>query len=203
MFDAQTKSLNNMLYHYKPYRGKKDIIDRTKMPVFRCTPNDKSSEMWKNQDERSRAFASVPDEFKNIDHVDVIASCHSIRCQFDADREDIARQGSPSGFGRSFYGKIKIKDGLLVGNIYDIVKTKTSERKLNKWKTLYPKEYRTLMRKYKHEPIAARMWNREIHTYHKMTIDVETGKVKSKLVKFPTIIQPGEAIKQTTTTGKK
>jgi len=160
IFEAQTKDLDCMMHNYHPYE--KDFIDRTKLPVFRSAPNDKQADVWKTQDERQRAFATIPEEFKKLKYVNVIADCHSIKCQFDSDREDIIRQGCPSGFGRQFEGKIKIKDGMLVGKIYDIKKTPTSEKKLSKWKELYPKEYKRLMKKYKHEPIAARMWNRTI-----------------------------------------
>jgi hypothetical protein len=217
MFDAQTKDLEPACYNYYIYRGKKDILDRTKLPVFKSNPNDKEASVWKSQDERSRANASVPKEFKDLKFVNVIAGCHSARCQFDGDRDDIIRQGCPSGFGRQFEGKIAIKDGLLTGDIYDIEKDDLTEKKLNKWKILYPKEYRILMKKYKHEPFAAHVWNSEsstfpkmcnaahrkcaISSYHKLTIS-KTGKMKSKLVRFPIAMQPKEAIK-TTTTGKK
>lgn len=202
MFDAQTKDLNPACFNYHTYRGKKDILDRTKLPVFGSTPNDKSAKVWKSQDEHSRAMAMIPKECKDLKFVNVIAGCHSARCQFDADRDDIIRQGCPSGFGRQFTGKIAVKDGLLTGNIYDIEKDDFNEKKLNRWKTLYPKEYRMLMKKYKHEPFAAHVWNSEIPSFHRLTI-TKKGKMKSQLVRLPIAMQPNEVIKSTTTTGKK
>ena len=202
LFDAQTKDLDNLLYHYHTY-DKDRLLDRTKLPVFKSTPNDKSAGIWKSQDERSRSKSTIPEEFNKLKYVEVIAGCHSDRCQFDADREDIVRQGCPSGFGRHFRGKIAIKDGLLVGKIYDIEKEELSEKKLDKWKTLYPKEYRALMKKYKHEPFAVRAWNRELPSFHRIKVDVKKKKIKCELVRFPTVLQPTEVIKQTTTTGKK
>jgi hypothetical protein len=193
LFDAQTKDLTPACYNYHVYRGKKDIIDRTKMPVFESTPNDKSPSVWANQDERSRAMAAVPEAFKELKFVNVIAGCHSPECQFYADREDILRQGSPSGFGRQFKGKISIKDGLLTGNIYDIEKDNLSDKKLDKWKEKYPKEYKMLMKKYKHEPFAVRAWNRELPSFIRMIINPKKKKITSKRIKFT----------KTTTTGKK
>ena len=198
VFDAQTKDLDPACYSYRPYE-KDRLLDRSRIPVFKQNPADKSHKLWKSQDERARTWATIPEKCKDLKFVGVIAGCHSDRCQFDADRDDIIRQGCPSGFGRHFEGKIAIKDGLLVGIIYDIVKDDMTENKLNKWKTLYPKEYRILMKKYKHEPFAARAWNHAIPSYHKITVDVKKKKIKSKLVRFPTIMQPNEVIKQTTT----
>lgn len=160
LFDAQTKDLENMLFVYNTY-NKDDMIDRTKLKVFKQTPEDISAQCWKNQDQRSRALATIPEGFENLKYVNVTADCNSIKCQFDGDRDWIIHQGSTSGFGRFFRGKIKIEDNMLVGKIYDIEKDDLTEHKLNKWKKLYPKQYKQLMKEYKHEPIAARMWNRK------------------------------------------
>lgn len=192
LFDAQTKDLSPACFVYHTYE-KDRLLDRTKMPVFRQNPYDRSNTIWKSQDERSRAMATVPEGFKDLKFVDVIAGCHSAKCQFDADREDIIRQGSPSGFGRQFTGKIAIKDGMFVGKIYDTKKDELNDKKLNRWKTLYPKEYRMLMKKHKHEPFAVRAWNRELPSYIKMTVNVKKKNITSKRIRFP----------KTTTMGKK
>ena len=187
-FEAQTKDLGDMIYTYHPYEKDK-LLDRTKLPVFGCGPFDITYKLWKSQDERNRENARVPDEYKDLKFIEVVCDCHSIKCQFDADRDDIIRQGCPSGFGRMFHGKIAIKDSMLTGNIYDIMKDNLTENKLNRWKKLHPKEYRKLMKKYKHEPIAIREWNREIPSFHRLTIDTKKKKIKSELIKFPIMIK--------------
>ena len=158
LFDAQTKDLGSMMFHYHTYE-KDTLLDRSKLPVFKKTPSDRSYKLWKSQDERKKEEARIPDEYNKLKFIDVIADCNSIECQFVSDREDIIRQGSPSGFGRSFDGKILIKDGMLVGKIIDIKKDRVSEKALDKWKEKNPKKYARLMKKFKHEPIAARKWN--------------------------------------------
>ena len=203
VFDAQTKDLDRMMNHYRVYEGRKDIIDRSKLPVFKSVPNDKSAKVWKSQDEKAIAFATIPKQCDNLKFINVIASCHSPECQFDADREDIIRQGCPSGFGKSFEGKIAIKNGMLVGKIYDLKTTTYFQNALDKWKKLYPKEAKMLIKKYKHEPFAVRAWNKELPSFHRVTVDVKKKKIKSELVRFPTVLQPNEVIKQTTTRGKK
>ena len=190
-FDAQTKDLGGMMFLYDTYK-KDPILDRTKLPVFKKNPFDRSNTLWKSQDERRKENARVVDEFKDLKHIEVIADCKSIKCNFDSDRNDVILQGCPSGFGRMFHGKILIKDGLLVGDIVDIKKDDLTEKKLNRWKTLYPKEYRMLMKKYKHEPIAIREWNsnsiafrkmrnaahrrRAIPSFHRLTVDIKKKK---------------------------
>lgn len=167
IFYAQTKDLGENMHTYdalsedwedkESFGGKKL---RRKLPVFRRFPKDKSAKVWETQAEEAEAAAEVPDEFKNSDHVGVTADCNSIECQFDADRDWIIRQGSPSGFGRMFHGKIKIKDCHLWGDIYDIKKDDLDDEKLSKYKEKYPMKFMKLMRKYEHEPIVCRNWNR-------------------------------------------
>ena len=125
-FDAQTKDLGQRMYTYhtlnKDFYNKKQIgmiggkKFRDKMPVFKKFPKDKSAKVWKNQTEQMVAEATVPKEFKKRKFVNVIADCHSEKCQLYADLVS----GYHSGFGRSFEGKIRIKDGKLIGEIYDI-----------------------------------------------------------------------------------
>lgn len=143
-FNAQTKDLDDAMWDFEALPDdwfnkikKKTLfgIDRNKMPVFKVTPYDKSAKVWKSQGEKMEAMARVPDEFKNLKYVEVTADCHSKICQEWADKRDIIRQGIPSGFGRMFEGKIKIKKGYLIGDIYDIelvdkiLPRKTNERR--------------------------------------------------------------------------
>jgi len=125
-FDAQTKDLGQRMYTYhtldKDFYTKQGLIGgkkfRDKMSVFKKFPKDKSAKVWKNQTEFMEAEATVPKEFNKLKYITVIADCHSFKCQMFAD----LITGYCSGFGRSFEGKIKIKNGKLIGEIYDIKK---------------------------------------------------------------------------------
>jgi hypothetical protein len=157
-FDAQTKDLGRNMFRYRAY-DKDQLLDRTTLPVFKAFPLDRSDKDWKSQDELMRAEATIPLEYSDCKYITVIASCNSVDCQFYSDREDILLQGCPSGFGRSFDGRIKIENGMLVGKIYDIEKLHVkSEEELNKYKEVDPEKYARLMEKYKHEPLACRHW---------------------------------------------
>lgn len=166
-FDAQTKDLGKHMFCYHVLSlgwgsetfGKKF---RKKLPVFPRFPRDKSHKLWKNQAEGAEASATIPKEFKKLKYVGVIVGCHSIECQFYADRGDILNQGCPSGFGRLFEGKIKIKNGKLVGSIYDIKKDGLTEKRLSTYKKKYKKIFGKLIKKYKHEPIVCRNWNADM-----------------------------------------
>ena len=125
-FDAQTKDLDNSMWTFDPlhkewFKKSKKWNDRNfrlKLPVFPKFPKDKSAKVWKNQTEFMEAEATVPKEFNKLKYITVIADCHSFKCQMFAD----LITGYCSGFGRSFEGKIKIKNGKLIGEIYDIKK---------------------------------------------------------------------------------
>ena len=186
-FDAQTKDLGQAMFTYhtldedwfnhmklnpnmkakdacnektkKKHKGKWcDREFRIRMPVFPQFPGDKESTVWKDQRERHEAQADTGN--KQLKYVEVVATCNSINCQFDGDRSWILSQGCPSGSGRLFDGKIKVKDGYLVGPIYDIIKDKHTEKELAKYKTgKYKRKFMALMKKYKHEPIVCRHWN--------------------------------------------
>ena len=148
-FDAQTKNLDNAMWDWESLPNdwfnkikKKTLfeIDRLQknLPVFKKTPYDKSAKVWKSQGEKMEAMARVPDEFKELKCIEVTTDCHSKICQEFADKRDIIQQGSPSGFGRMFDGKIKIKNGYLIGDIYNIELTdkrlprKNERRRKNK-----------------------------------------------------------------------
>lgn len=165
MFEAQTKDLDKVLFGYRTLDkewntsklGKKF---RNDMPVTIAFPKDKENKVWKSQAERTEAQATVPKEYQKLKYVLVTASCSSIICQFDADRRDILVQGTPSGFGRCFEGKIKIENGKLIGPIYDIEKDGLKESNLAKYKVKHKKKFDKLMKRYKHEPIVCREWGR-------------------------------------------
>lgn len=173
MLEAQTKDLGERMHTYTPldedwYNEKQkgffgnERKFRKSLPVFNQFPYDKEGRVWKNQAERIEARAKVPEEFKHLKFVDVVADCHSIECQFDADRRDILWQGIPSGFGKFFDGKIMIKDGYLTGEVKDIEKRKGyAEKILCKYKIKYKKVFSRLMKKYRHEPIVCRNWHDE------------------------------------------
>jgi len=55
-----------------------------------------------------------------LDFISVTGDCHSEICQEVADKRDIIRQGSPSGFGALFNAKIRVKDGILTDEVFDI-----------------------------------------------------------------------------------
>lgn len=171
ILEGQTKDLGEGMHTYSTLdedwfsNKKKRIGDRNfrkGLPVFREFPYDKSNAVWKNQAERIEARAKVPEEFKHLKFVEVIVDCHSVECQFDADRESISWQGCPSGFGKFFDGKIMIKDGYLTGNVKDIeIRKDYSEKRLCRYKVLYRKVFKKLMKKYRHEPIVCRNWHEE------------------------------------------
>ncbi len=127
-FDAQTKDLGSSMYCYdtlseKWFKKSKKWNERKfrlGLPVFPRFPKDKSAKVWKSQAERIEAEATVPEEFKNLKFISVIADCHSNICDEWATEKDMRTQGCKSGFGRMFEGKIRIKKGMLIGDIYDI-----------------------------------------------------------------------------------
>jgi hypothetical protein len=108
-FDAQTKDLNNALFNYTAlyedwFLCKTGRKFRLGLPVFKQYPFDKENAVWKNQAEHIEAQAKIEDKFCKLKFVEVIASCPSSKRHL------------------SFEGKIKIKKGFLIGEIYDIVK---------------------------------------------------------------------------------
>jgi len=127
LFDAQTKDLGRGMYYYSAlnqdwfnedaFMGKEF---REGFPVFPKFPNDKSYKVWKNQAEKTEAAATVPDEFQNLDFVEVITGCKSLECWVWAKERDKRIQGVFSGFGRHFRGKLTIQNGKLIQPLFDI-----------------------------------------------------------------------------------
>ena len=100
---TQTKDLNNVMWQFTAISSIPEMLDRTKLPVFKKFPLDKEAEVWASQAERIEAAATIPKEYQGkLNYVDVAAIC--CFC---------------NGF---FRGKIAIKNNQLVGEIYDINK---------------------------------------------------------------------------------
>ena len=127
-FECQTKDLDNLMYEFHPLDDDWENSDailfarkdfREGFPVVKDFPLDK--DCWTDQAEYIEARATLPEEFKNLEYVEVIATCESMWCMAHARLNDKKTRGYISGFGRLFEGKIKIKDGKLIGEIYDLV----------------------------------------------------------------------------------
>lgn len=159
-FDGQTKDLGSLMYNYDAISLIPDALDRSKMPTFPRNPNNKEFMVWKSQKERTEANAKVPKEFKNLKYISLIATCNSLECQFDSDRDWILTQGTPSGFSRTFRFKLPIKKGKIIGKIYDIEKDNLTEKRLCRYKVKYRKKFNKLMKEYKHEPFVCRNWHK-------------------------------------------
>lgn len=81
------------------------------------------------------------DQFK---YLNVTGCCHSPTCQERADKAWIAIQGSPSGFGALFYAKVKLKNGIVTGKIFDIkIDEDFTEESVNKVKDKWKGKYKT------------------------------------------------------------
>ena len=103
-FECQTKDLDQLLYEFHPLDEgwedpntvsivRKDF--RVGLPVFKNFPLDKEWTVWADQAEFIETRATLSDDKKKLGYI--------------------------SGFGRYFEGKIKVKDGKLIGQIYDII----------------------------------------------------------------------------------
>ncbi len=171
--EAQTKDLERSLHRYESLsesdRKKELGLDRSELPVFPRFPEDKQPEVWESQQELIEARATIPEEYKDLDHIDVTVTCQSVQCQFDSNRDDILETGSVSGFGRTFEGKIKVEDGLLIGKVFDIEKDDLDEKDLSKYKEKYPEHFNELAERYDNEPMITRHWN-------KVKLDKESPK---------------------------
>lgn len=86
------------------------------------------------------------DRISNIetdyDFLSVVGSCHSPECQARADKFACTFQQCASGFGALFNAKIRIKDGIITNDIFDIeIDEDYTDEHLNsvkdKWKSYY------------------------------------------------------------------
>ena len=123
--ECQTKDLDSAGWNFQTldkdwFTAQHQRKMRKGMPVFKRFPFDKTNSVWKDQVEETEASARVPNQFRKLKFVTVICDCHSVDCQAWSARRDKQEQGCVSGFGRMFEGKIKIKDGFLIGEPYDI-----------------------------------------------------------------------------------
>lgn len=111
LLDAQTKDLQNELYRYSAlpsYWFDKKNVGKTFREQLSCCPSvplDKSHTVWADQAERLEAGADT--QRKDLSYVEVI-----VDCPFQEFVEDERK---------TFEGKIKMIDGLLIGEIYDII----------------------------------------------------------------------------------
>lgn len=84
---------------------------------------------------------TVPEEFKDLEYLECIGDCHSPECQEKSDKSFIISQGSPSGFGLTFYIKIKLDCGVVTREIFDIKIDEDLDNHLNenrnKWEKIY------------------------------------------------------------------
>ena len=159
--EAQTKDLNKQMHNHRPLRPEQeDMIDREDLQVFPNFHKDKSHEPWDSQQEQIKAQAKIPEDYKDLDHIDVKARCTSTECMFDSDREGILTQGTPTGAGKPFNGKIKIdENGYLTGKIVDIEKPDYYNKDLSQYKKEYPETFEKLRQEYNgHEPLIVRNW---------------------------------------------
>lgn len=129
-FECQTKDLDLLMYEFHPLDEdwedpnaisvvRKDF--RVELPVFKNFPLDKEWKVWSNQAELIEARATLSEEFKKLEFVEIATTCDSIWCYAHARFHDKKTMGYISGFGRYFEGKIKIKDGKLIGKVYDLI----------------------------------------------------------------------------------
>ena len=106
-FDAQTKDLDCVMFNYRTlpddwFTNKLERKFRKDLPVFAKFPLDKEAAVWKDQAERQEAEATIFPEFADqLKYVTVVADCP--KC------------------GKYFDGKIRIQDGKLMGEIYEVV----------------------------------------------------------------------------------
>jgi hypothetical protein len=134
---AQTKDLGRLMNHYY------------------TVPENINSKLWKKFIYHGK---QLPKTRRNKKQIKIYAGCSSVKCQFDADRRDILRQGIPSGFGRMFDATLYIKEGYIMKTLHNIELDKYTEKYLNSYKKENRKKFLSLKKKYKHEPIITRFW---------------------------------------------
>ncbi len=128
-FECQTKDLDQLMYEFQSLDEswgdpnsisvlRKDFF--TDLPVFKQFPLDKDCG-WIDQKEFVEARATLSEEFKKLEFVEIATTCQSLWCSAHARLHDKKTRGYISGFGRYFEGKIKVKDGRLIGKVYDII----------------------------------------------------------------------------------
>ncbi len=160
-FELQTKDLNNLLNKFRALEPNQFRVLVEKKHL----KNKRLEKLIKLSAKTALRETKVPEPFdKKLKYISFSADCHSAKCQFDADRRDLIMQGSPSGFGRLLEGKLPIKKGYFISKPFDIKLDNYSEkwflsfkREIKKNKKTFAK-YKKLMKKYKDEAVALRMW---------------------------------------------
>lgn len=92
-----------------------------------------------------RAGDKVPEEYKDLEYLDTVGDCHSPECQEKSDKSWIITQGVPSGFGLGINAKVRLKAGIVTGEIFDIKIDENIDNYLEenrgKWENIYkPRE---------------------------------------------------------------
>ena len=114
---CQTKDLDNSLWEF--YALPEDWFKEggffgrefyKKSSVLKSYPYDKSHTAWNNIAEKKECMARVPEEFWDLEFVNVICDCDLCNRGSYANRMDY----------NFFRGKIRIQNGLLIGEVYDI-----------------------------------------------------------------------------------
>ena len=112
-----------------PYCGQKNLMDfQTKdleCELINYVPGDKVSEYYRDDIE-----------------IEIYTGCHSTKCQEIADKVSIIWQGLSSGFGSLFYAKVKLVNGILQNEVYDIITEpyyteEYIEKYRSKWEGIY------------------------------------------------------------------
>jgi|GEM_PF-2395667 len=94
--EFQTKDLGRTLYSYEPGNSVSEFTE-----IFP---------------------ASTPDNVvrRPLQHLNVNGQCKSAKCQEIADKLWIILQGRPSGFGAIFGAKLKLVNGIISNELFDI-----------------------------------------------------------------------------------
>lgn len=128
-FECQTKDLDLLMYEFRPLYEDWEDSNITSvfrkdffvgLPIFKDFPLDKDCG-WIDQAEFAEARATLSEEFKKLEFVEIVATCESLWCYAHARLHDKKTNGYISGFGRYFEGKIKVNNGKLIGKIYDMI----------------------------------------------------------------------------------
>jgi hypothetical protein len=153
--EAQTKDLECGLNTY-------DSVPDFQIKDLRNLNKKKKKDDWQSFDlKRTMEKCRAP---QKLNYVDVICDCHSVSCQFDGDRDSIICQGSPSGFGRMFEGKLLIEKGCFISELKDLKLDGHNEKYFSSYKKDKKAaiKLKRILPKYKNqEVIAVRNWNRE------------------------------------------
>jgi hypothetical protein len=115
VISAQTKDIGRLMFVYKPLPdgwftlGSSYSAHFKESPIPLQFPGDSLHMAYKDVESFYEAQASVPIEFHHLDQIDVVAECPSLKYANSIDDCTF------------FTGKMKLKNGKLIGNIYNII----------------------------------------------------------------------------------